>query len=966
MKILKPFCLSMVMGLGVVTAAQAANDSALVNAIYSSAKSNNRQSLYRIKKNGYSLDATDIEGNTALCRALEDKDQRAYDLLRVMGANPRHPCVERLEAKATENSSSGIAWRPTNYTYTAVGAVVLGGAVIAAAASGGSGGGSNKNDTTTDDGTGGEGTGGEGGGGETGGGEGGEGGGEGGGVIDKPDEGDVPVNNYDTGEYRAGGFLPMINAARAYENLDLQGISLQKVKVGIIDDGVYASNKEFANQEITGFNYDYGPCRNGDKTSCWEYKDGTAQLWDSAGSAQLGKIAMTADEYERWAADYPADYNWEDNQNNFAPLAGEGYTHGTHVAGIISAVRDGEGMHGVASNAELIVVRRDMSDLSTPIVKLVDSGAKVINMSIGADATDTVNASTINNPEVYSAVSPYLDAYRYALANNTILVVAAGNESHAQSNILSGIPLLTEFYTSDEKGGAGFTTYNTLINVVALDENGRLASYSNKCGATKGYCLAAPGTNILSTTGSSYGEKSGTSMATPVVTGSIALLTGAYPYMSAAQVVNLLLETATDIPVDEGGAPDGVDEVYGHGLLNLNMATQPQGELMLAADNSVNGSRVSMRNTQITVPAIFQNSLAQKMPAKVTVFDKYNRPFEVSTASMVRKTHNGERDFKQDLYAFSRRKPRQRIEASKTLSFGFAASDFRSDGGLGFADIEYKNDGNRTSFFFSENTRYNHNDFYEKALFNPYLAMNQAYGIRNAYDFSSDLGFSMGLTAGENGLYDGDVSENDRDFDNMAYAFDTSVSYKATDEITLSAMSGVLYEDDAMLGLNGSGAFGIGDSDTYYAGLAIAWQPSPKWTFSGAYYQGWTKPKNLNSSMIRTSQLASDSFAFDGRYNMNKTDVIGFQVSSPLRVYKGTAKLNLPVGRDDYSDTVYREQFAASMKPDAREYKFSLYHSKEINEDMGLRSQFDMRINPDHQKDAANDYRVMFSFNWNL
>ena len=115
---------------------------------------------------------------------------------------------------------------------------------------------------------------------------------------------------------------------------------------------------------------------------------------------------------------------------------------------------------------------------------------------------------------------------------------------------------------------------------------------------------------------------------------------------------------------------------------------------------------------------------------------------------------------------------------------------------------------------------------------------------------------------------------------------------------------------------------------------------------------------------MQTSRLASDSFALDGHYRYNKTDVVGLQISSPLRIYSGSARFNLPAGRDNYSDRVYREQFSASLKPEAREYKFALYHAREINEDMNFKAEFDMRLNPDHQKNAETDYRLMLGFNW--
>ncbi len=87
-------------------------------------------------------------------------------------------------------------------------------------------------------------------------------------------------------------------------------------------------------------------------------------------------------------------------------------------------------------------------------------------------------------------------------------------------------------------------------------------------------------------------------MAAPVVTGSIAFLMGAYPYMTPQEVVQLIFETADDL-----GAP-GVDEIYGHGQLNLGAATRPQGDVEVPTGESVNGASVLAKATTMTVPAV--------------------------------------------------------------------------------------------------------------------------------------------------------------------------------------------------------------------------------------------------------------------------------------------------------------------------------------------------------------------------
>ena len=127
------------------------------------------------------------------------------------------------------------------------------------------------------------------------------------------------------------------------------------------------------------------------------------------------------------------------------------------------------------------------------------------------------------------------------------------------------------------------------LSVVATDRHNRITSFSNGCGEAANYCLAAPGARIissvysedgefngyLSTTG--YAQFSGTSMAAPVVSGAAAVLKGAFPNLTARQVVDILLRTATDL-----GAP-GTDPVYGRGLVNLARALQPIGPTRAAA-----------------------------------------------------------------------------------------------------------------------------------------------------------------------------------------------------------------------------------------------------------------------------------------------------------------------------------------------------------------------------------------------
>ncbi|ABR83283.2 autotransporter outer membrane beta-barrel domain-containing protein [Pseudomonas aeruginosa] len=196
---------------------------------------------------------------------------------------------------------------------------------------------------------------------------------------------------------------------------------------------------------------------------------------------------------------------------------------------------------------------------------------RVINNSynddpIGNDAEAVDAAYAAIDP---AAPHPYLGALADGVHEGRLLVFAAGNESIAQPGLLATLP---RFMPELEKG---------FLSVVALGPDRDLTDYSNQCGVTQEWCLAAPGDMYVATaSGSSaegltylYDDESGTSYAAPLVSASAALLAERFPYMDMAQVRMTLLSTATDL-----GEP-GVDARFGWGLLDLARAVRGPGQL---------------------------------------------------------------------------------------------------------------------------------------------------------------------------------------------------------------------------------------------------------------------------------------------------------------------------------------------------------------------------------------------------
>ncbi len=204
--------------------------------------------------------------------------------------------------------------------------------------------------------------------------------------------------------------------------------------------------------------------------------------------------------------------------------------HGSHVGGIIGAVRDSAvGIQGIAPSVRLMMVRaipdgdeRD-KDVANAIRYAVDAGARVINMSFG---------------KAYSPQKRAVDdAVKYADAHGVLMIHAAGNDGQ-NNDSLPNFP--NQVYLD---GGRA----QNWIEVGASswkDADSLAAPFSNY--GHDRVDVFAPGMDILSTVpGNRYERDSGTSMAAPVVTGLAALLLDYYPNLSAADLKRIILASAT-------------------------------------------------------------------------------------------------------------------------------------------------------------------------------------------------------------------------------------------------------------------------------------------------------------------------------------------------------------------------------------------------------------------------------------
>uniref|UniRef100_UPI000B441979 S8 family peptidase n=1 Tax=Indiicoccus explosivorum TaxID=1917864 RepID=UPI000B441979 len=260
--------------------------------------------------------------------------------------------------------------------------------------------------------------------------------------------------------------------------------------------------------------------------------------------------------------------------------------HGTHVAGIIAAADNSYGVVGVAHEASIYAVKAFnaegqayLSDLVEGIDWAITNDMDIINLSAGTRSDSTAFRSVIDK----------------AYANGILVVAASGNNGTSDTSVD------TVNYPA---------RYDSAIGVAAVDKYGRRASFSS---AGPDVEVAAPGVRIMSTyTGGQYAYMDGTSMATPYVTGVLALMKQAYPNLSNKELRALLTEQAKDLGVA------GRDVSFGYGLVQAS-EFEPMAEPAAMMGLKLNASSITgVPGTEraLTVTAAYDDGTSRDVTAE--------------------------------------------------------------------------------------------------------------------------------------------------------------------------------------------------------------------------------------------------------------------------------------------------------------------------------------------------------------
>ena len=557
-------------------------------------------------------------------------------------------------------------------------------------------------------------------------------------------------------------------------------------------------------------------------------------------------------------------------RNNIVDTIG----HGTHVAGIAAAARNGAGMVGVAPDANLIIGKITTTGITTGniIVQALNwastNNAKVINLSFNSQLSSTTLQSRLVSPGVYatrftnSGNIPTLNPYTYAEAmkGDSVLVIAAGNDGTPWSGTYSQLAVAANNKGNLIMGGKVIVvgSWNSQTNL-AMGSGSNGAAHlcqvmvANVCRDPVQmwqFYILAPGVGITSVGNTSIGLRtmSGTSMAAPTVAGAAAIVRQMWPQMNAARTVQLLLTTANK------NIPGYNKYVHGQGLLDLDRATRPVGQVGIPMGSTLDGA-----TSTVMAPVLITGGSAGTAGASsLMVIDEFQRDFYV---------------------------PGRNLTATYTPEQ---------------ADVV------QTALpYFTGNAYTQFNEY------NDYMTVKQGQAAATWY-FNSNGRQNRSPAMGE-----------------VSYTSDTAYG-------AVKLISGVMVERGAWLG-NYVNAFNGNktnkDSVTQYVGVNYSTELAGTKVSVGVT-NGVTHTDSESSNVKNIGPVLSYSWSASLERQIGKQGSIGIMAYQPVSVYHAEADLVAPVGLDEDFGVIQNSK--ANLAADVREVRSGVYYKVNNLRDINL------------------------------
>ena len=635
--------------------------------------------------------------------------------------------------------------------------------------------------------------------------------------------------------------------------------------------------------------------------------------------------------------------------------------HGTAVADVAAGARNSSGIHGVAFDSTIVVMRADApGSCATPTTDT--GGGCEFNdsaISAGVDAARLAGAKVINMSLGGSQPgSQLLSAMSRAANAGIVLVISAGNDGDKPEGAnadpfalvpaqqLAGSVIIAGSVGADN--GAGGTDLS------------KLSDFSNKAGTGAAYYLAALGyrSQAISTDGKQY-LWSGTSFSAPTIAGAVALLAQAFPNLTGKQIVSLLFSSADDLGVA------GTDAVFGNGRLNLAKAFAPAGTTNLA------GSQVAVSTSDNgTLPAAAGDANAQPMGA--IILDGYSRAYALDlarTLSQAAAAHPlrdaiGGRTQVAGMAA-------GRISVAMTVAqrdgtardfelsrLGIGPNDARRARLIAGSAVARIDRRTAAAFGFAEGAR-----AMERRLSGAGAgAFMIARDVAGETGFSARRGASMALRHQLGGIGVTASAESGHVWQDVAtraagspYRLTSIGVDKAFGSTWVSAAMRRLNERETLLGGRIGPALGGGGSSTLFLDLEARRALGNGWSASLAGRRGWTS--------FGGGRFQSDAYAIDlAKDGLFGGDRLGLRISQPLRIASGGFATMLPTAYDYATLSTTNTLARFSLSPSGREVDGELSYGRGVLGSGWVGGNLFLRRQPGHVAGAPDDVGAAIQF----
>lgn len=584
-------------------------------------------------------------------------------------------------------------------------------------------------------------------------------------------------------------------------------------------------------------------------------------------------------------------------------------THGTAVAKAAASELNGVATHGVAYGAKLLpLIALDsgtglgLSD-SDRVNREIQYGARVSNNSWG---------SSWGPDYVKDYIGP---AYQRGVDAGIIYVFAAGNAGAAQPSQQALLPL-------EVPGLKG--QWLAVVGVDTGATTGTIANSSNRCGAAKEWCIAAPWQIPVSKPDGSVGEVAGTSIAAPQVSGGLAILMELFPTLSSQQIVQRLLTSANK----QGAYAD--QEIYGQGVMDLRAASEPIGMLMIERNS---GEIIALSRSAIAESSAMGNAVRASL-AKVDLVlkDSLDTPFVVK-GDLLASNQNGQYsriDTGDYLARLEQQGNMQRYTGEDGLTLDY------SHGGEGSGlDVlgqvqAWQTVSPQTAFSATVNSDPSWNQGLARlqpdlanasvtgALSNPYLSQGEqasGAGLHQKLGQQWQSSVQVQTARAAERFADKPASEKQQ-------SIQTELAYVADNGVVASWQVGVLNEQQRLLGSQSETLLGNGSTRTLFNGFNLSMPLNERWQVYGRYNSGRSQVRG--DGWAEGSTLSSNSFTL----GLNGQPATGLQIGAlayqPLRLDGGKLSTQLPTGLNADNSVAWKS-VDLSLKPDGHHMEYEAY-----------------------------------------